>query len=115
VDETSKQSESRTAHLRPYQWKPGQSGNPAGRPKGAVSIVRLMRNVLEENGEEAARKIALAIIEKAKAGDPKCAEIVLDRIDGKVTQGLEVEGGGITFIFEDRAKGAEDDDGSDGG
>lgn len=34
-EETQKdQAKNRTAHLQPWQFKPGQSGNPAGRPPG---------------------------------------------------------------------------------
>jgi ribosomal protein S17E len=37
-------------------WKPGQSGNPAGRPKGARSILqedffKVLQRKFEENGE----------------------------------------------------------------
>lgn len=28
-----------TKHLKPYQFKPGESGNPAGRPKGARALL----------------------------------------------------------------------------
>jgi len=31
------------AHLRPHQFKPGQSGNPAGRPPGIRSLAKRMR------------------------------------------------------------------------
>jgi hypothetical protein len=33
-------------------WKPGQSGNPSGRPKGALSIKNKIRKYLEENPGE---------------------------------------------------------------
>ena len=26
------------ANVEPYKWKPGQSGNPAGRPKGILQV-----------------------------------------------------------------------------
>lgn len=33
--ETTTSHQGRLAAIAPYQWKPGQSGNPAGRPKGS--------------------------------------------------------------------------------
>ena len=33
--------------LDPFKWKPGQSGNPAGRPKGSISIKDEVRKYLE--------------------------------------------------------------------
>lgn len=32
--ETDKQEKNKEDHRKPWQWKPGQSGNPKGRPKG---------------------------------------------------------------------------------
>ena len=39
-------------HLRPHQFKPGQSGNPGGKPKGAVSLKEYARKMLRELTEE---------------------------------------------------------------
>ncbi len=34
------------SQLKPYQFKPGQSGNPSGKPKGAVSMKTFAKNHL---------------------------------------------------------------------
>jgi hypothetical protein len=39
-------------HLKPWQFKPGQSGNPGGRPKGTVSLKTYARKYLEGLSEE---------------------------------------------------------------
>lgn len=44
--------------LQPYQWKPGQSGNPAGRPKGArdrleSDFLYALADHFKEHGREA--------------------------------------------------------------
>lgn len=39
--------------LKPYQFQPGQSGNPAGRPKG-TSIKDRVRKYLEEHPDDMA-------------------------------------------------------------
>lgn len=38
-------------HLKPWQFKPGQSGNPEGRPKGSVSLKEYARKMLYEMSE----------------------------------------------------------------
>lgn len=69
------------------QFKPGQSGNPKGRPKGAKSF---RTHILEQLGrkvtviEQGRRRtmsrgeaIALQLVNKAAAGDPKSLAAIL--------------------------------------
>lgn len=53
-------------------WKPGQSGNPAGRKPGA----ELLRQLLDPHREDLVRKaVAMAL-----AGDATCMRLLLDRL-----------------------------------
>ena len=60
----------------PTRWKPGQSGNPAGRPPGATSIHK-MRELIGPNGFE---EIIEALKERALGGDAAAANILLTRL-----------------------------------
>lgn len=75
--------------LRP-PWKKGQSGNPKGKPKGRVSLTRLLREALEANDEEAARELVTTWVRKAKAGHFGYFKEALDRTDGPTKQQAEV-------------------------
>src|SRR6476620_7923643 len=59
------------------RFKPGQSGNPSGRPKGARHRTTVaIEALLEGEGEALTRKA----IELAKAGDMQALRLCLDRI-----------------------------------
>ena len=58
-------------------WKPGQSGNPAGRPEGSRNKASLMAEKLMEGDT---KEVIMAVIEKAKGGDIQAAKLILDRI-----------------------------------
>lgn len=72
--------------------KNGQfAGQPGpGRPKGAFSLSRLMREVLMEEGEEAARERIRKWLAHADEGRAPYMQEVLNRIDGKVPDRVHV-------------------------
>ncbi len=58
-------------------FKPGQSGNPAGKPKGARNhATRSILKLMEGGAEE----ITLAVLEAAKGGDMGAARFILERV-----------------------------------
>jgi hypothetical protein len=59
------------------RFKPGQSGNPNGRPQGSRSKVCVALDALAE-GE--AEEIVKAMIEQAKEGDGQSGRVILERI-----------------------------------
>jgi hypothetical protein len=59
------------------QFKPGQSGNPAGKPKGARNATTLAMEALLD-GESAA--LTRKAIERAKKGDPQALRLCLERL-----------------------------------
>ena len=61
----------------PAAWKPGTSGNPAGRPRGSLN--KTTRAVLELLEGEAGT-ITRTCIEAAKGGDMTAIRLVLDRL-----------------------------------
>lgn len=61
----------------PAAFKPGQSGNPAGKPKGAKNhATRALLHLMEGSAEQ----IAKAVLTAAKGGDMAAAKFVLERI-----------------------------------
>lgn len=56
---------------------PGQSGNPAGKPRGSRHRALL---ALDAIGEAASKEILEAVVIAAKAGDMRASEILLRRI-----------------------------------
>ena len=84
------------------RWKPGQSGNPSGRPAGE-SFTTILRAALEA-GHKKAPSWRHALVAKAvlmaAAGDLDAMKWIADRTDGKVKDHLELtgEGGGALRV-----------------
>jgi hypothetical protein len=70
-----------------YRWKPGQSGNPGGRPR-VESITAKLRRVLEQEhgGKAIADLVAERIVKEALSGKFPFAKELLDRLEGRVAE-----------------------------
>jgi hypothetical protein len=77
---------------RTTQFKPGESGNPGGRPRVAY-FRRALETILTEGGEPAQRLIDLVEAQerKARRGDTRAAEFLRDTLDGKPVAAEEPE------------------------
>ena len=78
------------ANLTPF--KPGQSGNPNGRPRKIPALDKLLADVLgeEKDGVTEAQMILEALKAKAKKGDVRAAEVILERAYGKAKQEIAI-------------------------
>jgi hypothetical protein len=61
----------------PWRFQPGQSGNPAGKPRGARNAALA---ALDAIGQEGAEAVLRAVVEAAGKGDMRAAEILLRRV-----------------------------------
>lgn len=72
------------ANLVPHQFQPGQSGNPAGRTPGSISIKDKVRQYLEDNPE--------AVKEMVRGFVHKRPDLVWQMLEGKPGQKMEHTG-----------------------
>jgi|GEM_PF-2527566 len=76
------------------RFQKGESGNPDGRPRGAslqAAIRRLAEMSLPRNASRSyVEAVAEKLWKKALTGDIRAIRIVLERIDGKVSQPVDL-------------------------
>jgi len=78
-------------------WKPGQSGNPKGRPKNIKTIPEILRKIGEEEGTKNGEYTKLDVVmrkvfEYALAGKSWAVQFIAERTEGKVTDTHEIIG-----------------------
>lgn len=111
----------KTDQLRAHDFRPGQSGNPGGRPKKLPitdylkiqleqPIPPAMLNAMRESARSAflevygpsptfGQMLAFKLVQMAAKGNMLAMNTLLDRTEGKVTQKVSGEDGGpIEFI-----------------
>src|SRR5437867_7249017 len=77
------------------KYKPGQSGNPGGRPK-KTKLTEAYRQLLEElvpgdpEGRTYAQLIALSMAQSAMKGRADCAREIGDRTEGRARQAIDI-------------------------
>lgn len=83
------------------RWKPGQSGNPKGRPK--ASLVALQRDlegaIRDHLTADKVKRIVDAIVDKATRGDVKAAKLILDKLVPNATDTEQSDDSGRTVVF----------------
>jgi len=82
------------------RWTPGKSGNPAGRPPEPESLTAFLRSVGAElvpvdtpagvKRMSRLEAIARRAYELADSGSVRAVALILERLDGKPTQSVEV-------------------------
>tara|TARA_Y100001973_G_C5185344_1_gene327476 strand:- start:362 stop:691 length:330 start_codon:yes stop_codon:yes gene_type:complete len=90
--------------LTEHQWKPGQSGNPNGRPK-TDSITLAIRRLMAQgvDGQPLYDAIARVAVQKALRGDHRFWTYVIERCDGKVADALQQSGAvEVVVRYEDQ-------------
>ena len=94
-------------NIEKTMWKPGQSGNPAGRKKNADCLTALLREEIEKidpadlEGRTWKQKLVLATMRLACEGVPVAFKEAWERLEGKVTQPLGVDGAdGMEVTFK---------------
>ncbi len=74
--------------------KKGHSLNPAGKPKGVKHFSTLFKEAIKNIAEGQTKSDDIIIVEKiiskAKEGDLKASEMVIEQVDGKATQELSI-------------------------
>ncbi len=105
TEKQRKCSDKRLQNLKPF--KPGQSGNPAGKKRGTISIASHIKRKLKEIAEsdKEQRKyidiLAESLIINAIKGNGTAIREVLNRVDGLVQPEKEETGpGAIAKIDE---------------
>lgn len=92
-----------TDGLIPHQFKPGQSGNPNGRPKGTLNFKTILRKILDDDISfddpiskhpvviQVREAIVLRLVEKALGGNLDAINDVRTWAEGPLKQSIEIE------------------------
>lgn len=71
----SDQGESPGKRIAPFQWKPGASGNPGGRPRCARSPSEALRDLNDTPGETLEQIVANFVSARRRAGGMVAADV----------------------------------------
>lgn len=97
-------------------WKPGQSGNPNGRPKG-ISITEMVKSALEEIEPKTKKPwkdliIKRILLKATNDGDTNMLKAIWSYIDGMPKQSTDITSGGrpIPIMAVDTHVSSDDSD-----
>lgn len=94
VSEIEKQANNKQSSMvRETSWKPGQSGNPHGRPKKGYSIAEVWRSMFAADSEKK-HQLADKIFQAAVNGDTQAQKLIVQYMDGMPAQAIDLTSGG---------------------
>lgn len=96
------------SNIKPYRFKPGQSGNPSGRPKNRPQIPDLLRKIGAEKSAKGSKltKIDLLmhrVYGHALKGESWAVQFIADRLEGKAQANLAIEHSGSMGLYSPEA------------
>lgn len=83
-----------TKHLKKYQWKKGQSGNPNGRPKKDFALnehIRALANLEGDDKKTMLEAVVAKVYDEALDGNMTAVNFLADRILGRPNQAVSVK------------------------
>jgi hypothetical protein len=87
-------------HLKKYQFRKGQSGNPDGRPVGSKNLSAILKCIINKHyiakcifeDKEECRQLGewlcLRLVEKGFAGDINALKMIFERMEGKIPENI---------------------------
>lgn len=109
IEENNKNEEKKIEkseqNQKPWLWKKGQSGNPAGKPKGTKSFKTLFEEAVKklgmaDNPTDVEIEILKKGIEMAKSGKFPFYKDMFDRIYGQPAKSIEIESDGLPVVIK---------------
>lgn len=93
---TGRDDDGKFTKQNPFGWRPGQSGNPSGRPRGSKSGTAALRRMARafvdpKSGLSAEELIASKLIAAAIDGNLQAIKEFYDRLEGRPGQRIELE------------------------
>lgn len=92
--------------FRAAQWKPGQSGNPNGRPK-KKPITEMLIALFDNQGDEIKAQMLKVFTGKSGMAKVMLLREAAERLEGKVTQQVE-HSGEINLTIAERIRKARE-------
>lgn len=88
-------------HKNSTSWKPGQSGNPKGRPSRGHSISDWFKAMLSSD-QETKEKLTRAILKQALRGDVAAQKMIWQYMDGMPQQDITSGGEPLGTFTDDQ-------------
>lgn len=102
-NKTDKQSPISHFGTKIKSWKPGQSGNPKGRPPKSLTLTSLLKDKLDKVNPLTGQTYAQGIVDAMFKGalcNPQILKELLERCEGKVTENVDMRTTGVQILYE---------------